>query len=559
MDKEFSGAQPATPVQQWRAARAQLAAAIHAFSAISAAISPSDFGIASPTLDLDPSLDKLDIEEELRALGAEAKKLDDACTLLKVQRNGSWQMVPINRLSEDILIRIFATVIAWDDLSCETIVDTVTGRKKSGSVFVLSSVSVAWRYIVTNTSSFWTHLDVNVSSTTYFFPKRTELYLERIKDAPADLHVTSTVYNDGLPIAHTIPEFLTYRTVTSLFIESFNQVHAEALVEAWLNSSHAYQLHSLRVIVIRAPYASRSTHLIDISGLPHISTLRFSGIGINGTGMSWNKATGLTGFTDLDLSDLDIDSSPSMEQLQVILLSNPELRILRLSKIESYVPIESYHTTPQITINLPRLQFLGIGRLPWYSITVLLRIITPGPEFTCLNIGYPGFADEGLDLLEAFCSRHKVQILSLDIPIHHEQNLAIFVRSLKGLHTLNLSNLSLDTNALPDILSDRSECIDTDATTNDFPHIQMLRFSKCTILASVLKRMVVTHPIRWLRLDSCAVFESRREFTTLWGNHPPATVPGPLVDWLSSEVQELHIGNANNQASRGLPWWLQPV
>ncbi|KDN49055.1 hypothetical protein RSAG8_02408, partial [Rhizoctonia solani AG-8 WAC10335] len=108
---ESNGVQITTPVQQWRSARAQLASAIQAFSTASASLQTSDFAIASPTLGHpDLSLDKLDVEEELQALATETRRLGDACTLLKVKRNDFQRVVPINRLSEDILARIFATI-----------------------------------------------------------------------------------------------------------------------------------------------------------------------------------------------------------------------------------------------------------------------------------------------------------------------------------------------------------------------------------------------------------------------------------------------------------------
>lgn len=364
-------------------------------------------------------------------------------------------------------------MIAWDDLSCDTITDIARCQIRPKTVLVLSAVNVAWRHIIINTPSFWTHLDVKVSSTSYSVPKLTQLCLERIKDAPVDLHILSTIHGKNKQIPHDIPASLTNRVISSLSIQSyFSQVHAEALVKAWLGDitgcEHARHcnLHSLRVLVKRAPRDEDEDEdelqapTIQTPSLPRISALQLSDIGA-----SWNTTGGFTGLIDLDLSNLGTGSCPSMEQLQAILLSNPELRILRLFKIEIDVPTESYYAVPTMTIELPKLQFLGLGHLPWYSMTILLKTITPGPEFSCLNISHPDFADEGLELLEALCSGHKVTILSLDAPIHHEQRLATFLRSLHSLHTLNLSHLSLETNALPDILSDQSGGADANTST----------------------------------------------------------------------------------------------
>ncbi|KAH7338898.1 hypothetical protein B0J17DRAFT_767934 [Rhizoctonia solani] len=553
--EESDGVHITTPVQQWRAARAQLASAIQTFSTASASLDPSSFEIETLTSGhVDRSLNQLDIEEELQVLATEAKRLEDACIRLKIKRNRSRRAVPINRLSEDILTRVFSIVIAWDDLSCDSILDTMKTRRKSRSVLVLSGVSVAWRYIIVNTSSFWTHLDVDASDTFYFLSKITYLYLERVKHAPVDLHIVCMIYdvNEDSYIAPTLPESLINRTIASLTIESFNQEHAKALAEAWLNHEGAHNLQSLRVCARCVPYTSEKTKSIDTSGLSHITTLRVCGIGAN-----WHT-TRLSKLTDLDLSDLEGASCPSMEQLQTILTSNPELHTLRLSDLKRDAYLDSYFKMISMNIRLPRLRFLGIGRLPWHSTALLLQALTPGLDFSCLSFRCSDFADEALELIEAFCSRHKVTTLSLDMPIYHEQNLAIFVRSLSGLHTLNLSNLNLDTNAFPDILSNRSEGIDP-SITSDFPRIRRLRLSRCTILASALKRIVVTHPIHWLRMDSCVVFEGHRKVSALRDRLDIPALPDPLVAWLSKEVGQLQITNTDDLAPQDLPWWLLPA
>ncbi|CAE6514785.1 unnamed protein product [Rhizoctonia solani] len=541
------------PVQQWRAARAQLASAIQAFSEASASLDPSDFVTTSTSGRVEHSLDKLDIEEELQGLLAETRRLGDACTWLKVKRNRSPRVVPINRLSEDILMRIFATVIAWDNISCDFILDTPTLRKKPRSVLVLSSVSVAWRYIVVNTSSFWTHLDLDVLDASYL-PKHSGLCLAYVKDAPLDLHITCTIFeaNESKHTAPPIPQYLIDHTIASLTIESFSQGHATALANAWLANGSAHNLQNLRVSVKRAYMYQRAQSIpIDASGLCNISTLCLSGVGTDWSTIKLSK------FTDLDLSNLESGSCPSIEQLQTILMSNPELRILRLSDIPIDIPAESYSKMAAVKIKLPRLQFLGLGHLPWHLMILLFQVLIPGPEFSCFSVAC-GFADEMIEPLEAFCSHHKIMALSLDMPVHHEQNLAIFVRSLKCLHTLSLSNLKLDTNAFPDILSDRSGAIDP-GSTPDFPRIRRLRFCRCTMIASALKSMVVTHPIHWLRMDSCVVLGTHKMPSRLWAGHAASYLSDSLVRWLSNAVQEVHISKPDDPAPQDVPWWLLPV
>jgi hypothetical protein len=94
---------------------------------------------------------------------ADIKLLDKTCTVLKITTNSSKEVASITRLPTDVLIHSFDIMVGWDDLCCENGLDSKASMRDWKSyATVLSSMNTAWRNLMVNMASFWSHIDAQL-------------------------------------------------------------------------------------------------------------------------------------------------------------------------------------------------------------------------------------------------------------------------------------------------------------------------------------------------------------------------------------------------------------
>lgn len=88
------------------------------------------------------------------------------CARLKRARNCSKIVAPISRLPADVLSRIFAILVGWDDLYCDHGLEPSESLKDwTSHATILSSVNAAWRNIRIESPSLWSQKSRKYMST----------------------------------------------------------------------------------------------------------------------------------------------------------------------------------------------------------------------------------------------------------------------------------------------------------------------------------------------------------------------------------------------------------
>lgn len=558
---------------RWKAARIQLSNAIQTFSDASSALNRRFNRSISAYPDrsnLEAHLAALDAE--LPSLFADNRRLDEEHARLGATRNASEKIALINKLPVDVLSRIFAIVIGWDYIDCNFGLPGESYRGAMPYAILLSSVCTTWRDIVTNTPSYWSHIDLSVISGQYSMTEYNTLCIQRSKGTPIDLHIQCKrrmeVYEPGgVKQIITPPESLHNRILASLKLILFRQESARTILLAWIN--YFSRLTSLSIIfypqggVLSAPFPEVPDQ--DL----YSKLFRLHTLNLRGLRMDWNRATFL-GLINLRLSFMDTNSCPRMDQLRTMLIASPGLRTLQLHYIELKPPeLRRYDELPPV--HLKDLTLLCFENIAFSQVVHLLRIIIPGKGYLCFNIKpRPAEVNYVPPVLRLVSRKFNVRTMSLHM---RQSNLSGTLEQLghtlatfKHLRTLNLSFVPLCSAKVIDIICARPESTPSGPSPHHL-NLRQLRLHQCCLTAHGLRRIVSSHLISWLRMDQCHIHEEAPE------NHANSTfvpfrsnIPDDLRVWLGNKVSELYIdhkfktvggwGYSIVATDKDLPWWL---
>jgi hypothetical protein len=132
--------------------------------------------------------------EQLPYLDALEQQIQQAKAAVGLIRNRSGVIVPIHRLTSDLLTRIFIEVVASE--TCGLKLDH-TGQLPKASIY-LSHVCTYWRKTAVTSSDLWTHIDLSPSILkNQIYLSRIQKFLSRSGQSFIYLHVEYAADKDG--------------------------------------------------------------------------------------------------------------------------------------------------------------------------------------------------------------------------------------------------------------------------------------------------------------------------------------------------------------------------
>ncbi|KAJ1302167.1 hypothetical protein OPQ81_000995 [Rhizoctonia solani] len=376
---------------------------------------------------LDELLDR--VANELQLVTSYGAKLKHAEALMKVIRNSTPTIVPINSLPSEILIRIFHIVV---DAQPEPLDASGLPFKMSLSFpkypEILSQVCFKWRQIAIGSHALWTRIDLVLHHPLGpGFLARAKAHVSRSGQLPLDVRmIDPTLGHDYLPygVPYDFNDFA-FLTFTQTPMNALSLVSYHGLHEEHYDFIHYCILNcaqkTLKKLVIRNSNDRNSQlYFIESGYNPQYPESLYVNLPVHSLDSIWYSTTVLhlaglypywtsQGYHQLVDLRLGSDSTGAREsiseaQMIAILKASPRLRIFHLHlKVNDALP----ENTPTSAIRLDELESLNLSSFR-VNPSQVLRFITPGQKPLQLSIfGQP------TDVVEHFLRSSNVTQLRL--------------------------------------------------------------------------------------------------------------------------------------------------
>ncbi|KAH7335528.1 hypothetical protein B0J17DRAFT_670527 [Rhizoctonia solani] len=390
----------------------QLEAALNRYLRASFAIQKSRDGKATET----HSQNLMDHIPELTLF---EQRLQRTKAAVGIARNHSVLVVPIHRLSLNLLARIFREVVSSE--TCAVKLDG-TGRFPKRSIG-LSHVCNLWRQIAIASPYLWSHIDISPSilkSKTLF--SRINTFLDRTGQSSLDLHIGYASEDedegaDGLVLSNFIAPLVPRMQEVKCCIQPswsvsercfppsalscfLNEKAAPGMLTALdLSSGTTSGMFYLQTTEQMSTFNSLSLNI----SMHHLEELLLSVtvLRLNNICPQWTSKA-FHGLVELRLHTSDRRFTIHESDLAAILAHSPTLRVFDLG-----IQIE-FANTPMMSIALHSLEVL-LTHIPSYSqLGRFLRLIDSGPSPLLLSIDSPHQDDELNDNLVHFFSHSNI-------------------------------------------------------------------------------------------------------------------------------------------------------
>ncbi|QRV92917.1 F-box-like protein [Ceratobasidium sp. AG-Ba] len=319
---------PSSAFSHWKSARAALSDAIQEFSLASATL--REFMIM-PTKFHQPLQDILDsIDPELDVLDSDRQKFEESRAALSQARNSSQTTVTFNRISPEIIAKIF-------EFSCARYKRNDRTRwnpwnRKHASPVTLSAVCSAWRILALQTPSIWSEIDVVVGAWNGY--RGPQLWAERARDLPLSLTVcehSGVMTSDELTKDREseLEQFLASLMPRVYALESrldeYTYDLSRVIISSWVQNNHSSTKKTLEITGSASgyePYTVYPDTFKKESGVPfleHVTRLT-----LRGCLFDW-KIMMPAGLVDLHLENIPPTGAFGPERLGAVLSQCPNL------------------------------------------------------------------------------------------------------------------------------------------------------------------------------------------------------------------------------------------
>lgn len=481
--------------RHWQAVRARLAETIQDFSEACDALN-SVLSYHSGAISLDQP--HLIIDAELPALARDIAQLSDAQRSLSTNRNHSRKLVPINRLPNELLARIFLAAVRM----C---VRRPRERSKAKCYIyptTLAGVCRAWRKAAISLPSLWSHIDIALNGkNTGSFLLCAKTWVERAQNSPlfvdliSDSKAPSTTEKDALELLNFLTPLANNIGSIRLFTNGTTGSLGRRILASWVLHG---SLGSMRLLdACRLGPSPTKMQPWDPSPSdsfappPPAQADEFfrsvQYLHLWGFSIPWTSAA-YHGLVHLTLEGSG-SHKLTQSQLAVILQSSPRLRYLNFSNVE----VQPEQWSELEPIFLADLEVLEIEE----NSHLILPLLAPGTKplkmAFCSN-NCPGSSE----ILRSFFARSIVETLHMDGSFSIESWFSSVLGPLKHLKNLLLSNCSFDDDGLNDFLSSQSS-----ADSLPWPKLNALYLSKCRVLTGPALQLLSQHSIQRLRIHLC--------------------------------------------------------
>ncbi|KAF8598642.1 hypothetical protein BDV93DRAFT_547312 [Ceratobasidium sp. AG-I] len=419
------------------------------------------------------------VNEELPAISAGGKQLQEAASCLSRLRNRSTTLAPINLLPTELLSSIFCTINDLDTLCLLGVRDNKPFR--ATSLDSITSVRSSWRQIAITTPELWSHVDIVGAG---YWKKRTmaraQRRIRRVSSAPLTMHIQDTL---GISAGLSDADISYVVALVAPHMEKLQTLSVSLDSPDW-----RLAVDVLRCLVV-GPSIPRALLALDISNrqgrytetpIDVLSTCpsqsQFLALAsvhfltLRSTYISWDSAVYFD-LVDLNIEGLSKRVWPTMEQITSVLSSSPRLRRLRLRKL-GIVWDESSGVLNRVFLGeLEELNLLDLSEgLCW-----ILGPMTVGPKLSSASIELHSTLDElavrffflrspvvtlyvkddrfvfgeRQRALRLFESLPRLQHLALELHDISYKTLAAHLESWPQLHTLHIVRSVVDSFPVP--------------------------------------------------------------------------------------------------------------
>ncbi|KAG8778116.1 hypothetical protein FRC12_025151 [Ceratobasidium sp. 428] len=373
-----------------------------------------------------PLEDVLDgVQSRTESIAVVENCVHESRSVINALLNTATSRVPINKLSSEILGRIFSVAVASSPcIPMEGYCDTLLN---------IPLVCARWYQVATSNLSLWSHIDISPSPTnsSSLGLNRVQLLLKRSRGAPIYIHANSEGHETEADVPSLISILQPYRTSTCSLITTGTDVTLmPALLKLYLGDS----------------------------GPGALNTLAISDYWHSEYALHW-PAYPIRELLVLELVDLNGDGGFALEELVAMLSDCPRLHTLRMMQC-TISTINPEQQRDQTAIILPGLKILELVLPGQPVVAVLLALIKPGKlEVDVKLCIYP--------VIEFWFPRHNIRsflarsnVVSLNLPIRsalglqsveHAQN---FFSCVPHLRALYIPSTGPDANAILRALSD---------------------------------------------------------------------------------------------------------
>ncbi|KAG8701233.1 hypothetical protein FRC08_004207 [Ceratobasidium sp. 394] len=421
-----------------------------------------------PTCDATQSM----LEEVFITLDSEVPNLDpslelaqNADKIVKVLRNRSTSLVPINLLPSELLARVF-----------ELLGHSCTDLDSPGNIpaypETLLRVSTSWRQIALDNGRLWTRIILAQSN----FPrerllKRAKARLARAHESLLDLHVRGgPVSGPGLELLtelaprirsiswrahrHDTPSFL--RENLPVLIEHGVPGSVSALR---LSAYSPYQL-------VADPAVFRSMDRVE----EFLATIQY--LTLHHVSIDWSSSA-YHNLIELELSfEARFFRYPTVDEFAAILLASPRLRALKLHEfgLQPRSPPGAI-----IPVLLDDLEVLFLGNIQRQSLKLLLPLIQPGSRPLYVRLQVPKRSADFTHYAQLLSRSHVVKLMVEGTYGHPPQSLFASLAHIQDLLLVGflLGRLFLQSMAEPLVWYAKEQ------RPSVWPHMRNLHLSQC--------------------------------------------------------------------------------
>ncbi|KAG8687405.1 hypothetical protein FRC08_011980 [Ceratobasidium sp. 394] len=433
------------------------------------------------------------VDSELQSLATEEMLLCFMRAGLATMRNHSQTLTKASTLPPEILTRIF---VLSKTFYC------APGDRLS--FYNFARVCRHWREIAITRPELWTHMDVGPGTPGIV----RVLPLLRGKDRPIYVHLHEMEPGrDNLTPDHEVSKAISLLTphmdrVYALNIESTSPSRnfASALLNLWLGSSNPDLVRFLRVYrpmastILSSDGQSRNGMLATRSESAGGMLRSLSRLHLQNVKLDWDSGA----FQDLVDLRLAVTISVSVSQVADILSANPELSILKLSRLTITRPEGWRDPEPVLLRRLHSLFFADMGL---DSLQLLLPLIGRSTPPTELGLGIVPLVPLHDDL-RAFLTRTG----ATGLYCFHIMDRYSFPTWLSLLRSLpSLRNLVLNGFHMSNVPVNETGAVTSQPSPS--PHLPNITLLECKVTLEGLADLVAEHGIRCLRLENCQVLE----------------------------------------------------
>ncbi|CAE7211833.1 unnamed protein product [Rhizoctonia solani] len=421
-------------------------------------------------------------------------------------------------------------------------------------VHTLLGVCAAWRRVGIACHDLWTMVPLADNfNTLRYRPLSTQLSLQRASHQ--NLHLAVSIHHFSLKRL----EILT------------GHWHRFSAVNIWLDSLLGDNITDyFRMILIDSPPGSisklslkRKTHgYLLPPGQHNLSTglkaqmnrliSSLSVFRISKVHIDWSPITFSHRLVELRVADTMLEDDFEIQSLFAALSSAPELKVLKLISIESYVSESG--TIPLNVVSLPKLELLHLEHLYFNLLELTLSHIARGSYNLTLSLNKETSREDSDDDLEGNVGTDRLDVLLKSAPIDKlilsgdddfswtsSTGLRYVLQSVPDLKTLVLNNFVVNPELLKGLKSFSNST--TPTNKNTFPQLTRLEIHRASLPVSLAD----------LKPGFEAVFESHQIQTMVFGGFlksGPEVEDGELLDekdevleWMRRRVPRFHLSH----------------